>query len=487
MSTVDSDSDIEEVLSPPKHRPRVVRRPIPVRAKSTTSGQNSSQAAALSDSDDEDDEDFFRFRPAPAALQESEGDAQLAETNGTKKSAADTSSADDIVDLDNSDDDDDDDDEDDSGQSQESVAGEKRKHEENAGGEQMRRVRSRSVSLTPPPEAPRQSEPAPVFTRKNNAADNYYMLESDSEAAGPPYANRELDPALQAVIQSEALSASAGRSTESGSHAPSPRPHGAASPAPQLSRGTLERVQIEFQFMFDPAFLQYELPAMWDKRRWGRVKPTSHKTIEKKLDEHIAVVAFTSDIMAKALKAYSDIFLVDVLATDPVLMDRTMRVFPTSTLSSLGDRPAFYIKVYPRSVYNRLREQEAFEQEQLALEREQTRKELEMVRELQQNAAASDDLDQDIMHSETEDAGEAAGNTAEGIRLKIRDKAGKDTLLLVTPATTVKAVIENYRKLAQLDASMKIRLEFDDEALNPSDTIGNTEVEDDDMLTAFWG
>ncbi|KAJ1756877.1 hypothetical protein LPJ54_006690, partial [Coemansia sp. RSA 1824] len=67
----------------------------------------------------------------------------------------------------------------------------------------------------------------------------------------------------------------------------------------------------------------------------------------------------------------------------------------------------------------------------------------------------------------------------------IRDKAGRDTLLLVTAATKVQAVVENYCKLAQLPPNTRVRLEFDDEALDPNDTIGSTEIEDDDMLTAY--
>ncbi|KAJ2417804.1 hypothetical protein GGF41_005296, partial [Coemansia sp. RSA 2531] len=64
--------------------------------------------------------------------------------------------------------------------------------------------------------------------------------------------------------------------------------------------------------------------------------------------------------------------------------------------------------------------------------------------------------------------------------------SGKDTLLLVTTATTVQAIIDNYVNMAGLSAKTAVTLEFDDERLDPSSTIGDTEVEDDDMLTAFW-
>ncbi|KAJ2628058.1 hypothetical protein H4R22_004095, partial [Coemansia sp. RSA 1290] len=243
------------------------------------------------------------------------------------------------------------------------------------------------------------------------------------------------------------------------------------------------KVQIEFRFMFDPEFLASELPCMWEKQRWGRVKPTSTKTIEKKLNGQVAVIAFTSDLVANALKAYSDAFYVDVLATDPVLMNGTMRVFPTSTVASLGSDLAFYIKVFPRSVYNRWHEREALEKARLAQEREQARKDMEMVRALQEHAAAHG-VDELQDSDENEQPGDAPA--AGGIRIKIRDRAGRDTLLLVTAETSVETVIRNYRQLAKLPEATSIQLEFDDEALDPSDTIGDTEIEDDDMLTAIW-
>ncbi|KAJ2433557.1 hypothetical protein IWW46_006348, partial [Coemansia sp. RSA 2440] len=110
-------------------------------------------------------------------------------------------------------------------------------------------------------------------------------------------------------------------------------------------------------------------------------------------------------------------------------------------------------------------------------EREQARRDLEMVRELQQTG------DTQILTSEP--VYEQSAQSTQGIRIKIRDKAGRDTLLLVTAATKVQAVVENYCKLAQLPPNTRVRLEFDDEALDPNDTIGSTEIEDDDMLTAY--
>ncbi|KAJ2496053.1 hypothetical protein GGH96_006085 [Coemansia sp. RSA 1972] len=412
------DSDVEEVTVT---RPRVIRRPVPVRNVSALHGAES----------ESDDDDFFRLHQKTLPV-----DSDSSSNAPSPEVAAAEPNEEQVVDLDS-------DSDVDSASDIETnaVVGEKRKHTEDAPN-----PRSRSVSLTPPPTAPRQEPalnapaPAPHI--------HTYDLDSDADT-------RDLDPSLRAVIQSTPTHT---RTSDS--------------PAPRTPRPALERVQIEFQFMYDPEFLTHELPLLWDPRRWGRVR--SPATIEKKLQEHVAVVVFTSDIVATAVAAYSDIFVVDVLATDPVLMDRITRVFPTSTLASLGDKLAVYIKVFPRSVYNRRREREAVEMARVEGERKQAERDMEMVRELQMGDTPSESVYE-----------EQEKSAPQGIRIKIRDKAGRDTLLLVTGATKVQAVVENYCKLAQVPPNTRVRLEFDDEALDPNDTIGSTEIEDDDMLTAF--
>ncbi|KAJ2851572.1 hypothetical protein IWW36_001056 [Coemansia brasiliensis] len=487
MANYISDSDVEEVVSPAPSRlkPRVVRRPVPVRTQSATSGQDSTFAGAISDSDssDADDDDFFRLNRAPSATEEeSEKAATLGNSPGTTPRQLSTDNN--IVSLENSD-------SDAEAEEQDSIkhsTSAKRRHDSEQNGEQERRVRSRSVSLTPPPEAARVNggaESERLETDHKEPVESF-VLESESETeeqsrAAEDFGTSDLDPALQAVIQSEAMTPSRGGSVGPANQLASPQPY-ANSPATRTHHNAvLEKVQIEFRFIFDPEFLASELPCIWEQKRWGRIKSTSAKTIEKKLNGQIAIIAFTSELVANVLKAYSDAFYIDVLATDPVLMNGTMRVFPTSTVASLGSDLAFYIKVFPRSVYNRWHEQEILEKTQLAMEQEQARRDMENA--LQKHTASGIGLP-DLDGTDVQESGTAA--TAGGIRIKVRDRAGKDTLLLVTTETSVETVIKNYRQLAKLPETTRIQLEFDDEVLNPSDTIGDTEIEDDDMLTAIW-
>ncbi|KAJ1898450.1 hypothetical protein LPJ66_002731, partial [Kickxella alabastrina] len=246
----------------------------------------------------------------------------------------------------------------------------------------------------------------------------------------------------------------------------------------------LEKVQVEFQLVYDAEFLSIDVPATWNPKRWPRVKPGDQDKITKKLNNRIAVVIFSNDTVGRALQAFSDNFAIDVMATDPVLKHNSMRIFLTSKLSSLGNLPVFYVKVFPRSVFNRMMEKDHMARQRQDMELEQAERDLELVHRLRQNAGeASESVDT----TDNADYGLAESASAPvGIRIKIRDSQGKDVLLMVAPTTTVQSIIDNYCKIAGLPAGAQVSLEFDDEKLNPKATVGETDIEDDDMLSASW-
>ncbi|KAJ2318112.1 hypothetical protein GGI00_006652, partial [Coemansia sp. RSA 2681] len=287
----------------------------------------------------------------------------------------------------------------------------------------------------------------------------------------------DLDPALQAIMQdSDAMA----RQT-------SARPTTSALPEKAVT------THVEFTFIYDDDFIAHDLPQIWDPKRWKKISPKQRPQIVKALDARMAVLVFVTDTMEKALQAFSDKFAVDVVATDPVLTINSMRVFPTSTIASLGIRPVYYVSVYPRSVFNRERERDGMERTRRAMEKEQAQRDLEMAQTLLGSThATSDDMlliDDDDSHAARDaqnDLNAPLGDAGKSMRIKVRDKSGKDALLLVTSATAIQAIIRNYISMAKLDPNTSVSLEFDDERLDPSTTIGDTEIEDDDMLTAIW-
>ncbi|KAJ2371924.1 hypothetical protein GGI05_007728, partial [Coemansia sp. RSA 2603] len=316
------------------------------------------------------------------------------------------------------------------------------------GESEGRSKRARSVSVTPPPDTSVQpaapKRPRNERTRATPAEPIYI--------ASPPDTS-DLDPSLLAAIIS-----------------------GGSAPDSSV------KVQIEFRLAYDDHFLSSEVPLTWDARRWGRVKPHESQKVRKKLDEGIAVVVFAGDTVGRALQTFSDNFRVDVAAMDPVLMQGEARVFLTSRVASLGSAPVHYVRVYPRSVYMRLRAREEEESRRREAERQEMCREMEIARELRRNASVEEVEDvEDAEQQQEQEEGPPEG----AIRIKIRNKDGKDQLLMVMPTTTVQSVVDSYRAMAGLPADASVRLEFDDEKLDPSLTIADTEIEDDDMLTAF--
>ncbi|KAJ2770507.1 hypothetical protein IWQ57_002631, partial [Coemansia nantahalensis] len=388
MYTLNSDSEVEEIAPQPAPRPRAVRRPVPVRTASSGAPGPGGSGAAAGASDDSDDDDFFRWRrrpPAPPAAESVGGAAESLGASVMREEAAAPPSLECLSDACSTGS---------AGAAAEDTGLHAKRKSPDSDSESEPEVqlpRSRSVSLTPPPF---QRPPADAHSAQSGLEEGIYVGDSDSEQSAErvqPRARRHitdissLDPALQAVL----MSGEAGE--RAGGSAPMARPEfgdglqarGSLSPAPARTRagGVLEKVQVEFQFAFDDEFLNTELPRFWEAKRWRRIKIHERAKVTKKLNEHIAVIVFMCDTMDKALRAYSATFVLDVLAMDPVLMNRTMRVFPMSTMASLGDKLAHYITVFPRSVYNRVREREALER---AREMEQSRRHLEAVRQLEQ-------------------------------------------------------------------------------------------------------
>ncbi|KAJ1801132.1 hypothetical protein LPJ59_000528 [Coemansia sp. RSA 2399] len=378
----------------------------------------------------------------------------------------------------------------------------KRKHSDNEEEEESRRRRSRSISLTPPPTGPSSPRPRSPVVRQNapkvNAAmridDNsssqgsdVLILDSDSELSTlrqrtPRVQRRDtsdisgLDPALQAAVQFDEIG--------SPPHKTRLDTTGGSSGANHL----LDKVQIEFRLKYDDVFIMHEVLATWSQAKWGKVKPHDYKKIRKELSKCIAVVAFVTDTVENAVVAFSNELPVNVMAMDPILMVNRMRIFTTVSIGSLGTKPIHYVDVYPRTVYNREREREAAERAAQAKEQEQALRDLEFARVLREtvvtnNALAQNDVGEAGRSQQQE---EEDPTTLGAVRIKIRDKAGKDVLFQATKTATIQAIIDNYKSIAKLDARVNVRLEFDDEALDPRSRVGDTEIEDDDMITAYW-
>ncbi|GJJ72219.1 hypothetical protein EMPS_04576 [Entomortierella parvispora] len=86
-----------------------------------------------------------------------------------------------------------------------------------------------------------------------------------------------------------------------------------------------------------------------------------------------------------------------------------------------------------------------------------------------------------------DDDDEEEEDQSEYVMFKIRGKDTADQKIRAKKTTTVASIINHYKRLRELDPETVVKLEFDDEAIDPSKMLGETEIEDDDMLTARIG
>ncbi|OAQ34746.1 hypothetical protein K457DRAFT_151907 [Linnemannia elongata AG-77] len=163
-----------------------------------------------------------------------------------------------------------------------------------------------------------------------------------------------------------------------------------------------------------------------------------------------------------------------------------IRLMPSSTPAALDFPARVIIDVYSQEAFKYIKEQENLER---------SRKLAEMERQAAEAAASAYELQRqqdgsggDGGDQQNDADADAEGDTSEErIFIKLRGKDTADHKIQVKKTTTVHAIISHYKSIKGIPASTMVRLEFDDEALDPTTVIGNTEVEDDDMLVVRVG
>ncbi|KAI8058481.1 hypothetical protein BDF22DRAFT_42552 [Syncephalis plumigaleata] len=150
-----------------------------------------------------------------------------------------------------------------------------------------------------------------------------------------------------------------------------------------------------------------------------------------------------------------------------VLVFKNVRLYPHGTPHSLGITSNVEIEAFTVDTF-----------EYISVERELSRK-----RKLAELVSAVEDDNSNVLADGR--SNQASNETPVWIHLKIRDKAGNDEKLRVKPTTLVSTIINEYIRIRQLPETANVRLELEGDILDPQHKVGDTDVEDDDMLTAI--
>ncbi|KAI7830584.1 ubiquitin-2 like Rad60 SUMO-like-domain-containing protein [Gamsiella multidivaricata] len=180
---------------------------------------------------------------------------------------------------------------------------------------------------------------------------------------------------------------------------------------------------------------------------------------------------------------------------------RGSRLIPSSTPLSLDFPARSVIDIYEINTYKYIKQQETLARSKKLAELDKYAKDAELLQAMQDKQEArarsqgqGQGQDQDGVGNNTKQGGhdepvEVEDDEAEVeyLHIKLRGKDTTDEKIRVKKTTTVFAILSHYKRIKKISADTPVKLEFDDEAIDPSMAVGETEIEDDDMLDVRVG
>ncbi|KAF9970031.1 hypothetical protein BGZ73_007392 [Actinomortierella ambigua] len=337
--------------------------------------------------------------------------------------------------------------------------------------------RKRELSLTPPPELPKRVFDTIPTRSRGDSMFQPIMLGDENQGANQRTTidildleekdqDTGLDPEL-ASVAAKVTSASAGSGATD-------RVHQIHSPVKQ-------------QLLQDPPkevnVLLRHLRYQWES---AHIQP--HELTRLTTDVKIAMN--DNDPFKSMMQFYAMHKM--MRPSDLIFTYRNMRLLPSATPRSLSMPSVVVLDIYTEAGYKFMRQQADEERARWLLERSQQEDEASPSKNGARNVSIASDDDNSVPNDahpatvQQDEDGEDQENSedSEFLFIKIRGKDTTDERMRVKKSTTVAAISNAYKKLKKIAANTIVRLEFDDETLPPQSTMADTDVEDDDMLTA---
>ncbi|KAG0322821.1 RNA polymerase II mediator complex subunit [Dissophora globulifera] len=400
-----------------------------------------------------------------------------------------------------------------------------------AGAEESGSKRKREISLTPPPEPPtRQYAINPLIPLRTIPTASVINLDDDFLREEP---EPELDPELQSIAakvistplspsskysqsqllsqspSSSQLSSSQGTSSVPGStsansaniyNTPSSQPslpdHNVLGAAGMLSPSTSASSPLSAAESTPPETVDILLRMIKDPNLV--VTPELEARV-KELETHIKVTVKADDNFRKTMEWYCQ--LKRIPFANMIFTYRQTRLIPSSTPRSLGFPSRTVVDVYDSVAYHHMKEQEGGRLRELERQADEAaaleatikrqhqliqQRKVQQEQQEQQRQSGADGREQDREDSEQIEAAGEEEEEVEYLYIKLRGKDTTDEKIRVKKTTTVQTIITHYKSIKKIAAETPVKLEFDDETIDPTTSIGETDVEDDDMLISFY-
>ncbi|KAF9907386.1 hypothetical protein EC991_010946 [Linnemannia zychae] len=293
--------------------------------------------------------------------------------------------------------------------------------------------RKRELSLTPPPDLPSRRLPvhAPVTVKPANTSVTAIDLDVDDDDEDDYEKTKELDPELASI-------------------------------AAKLN-------SIASQQSMEAAMNRHPL----------LVVPPEYEEAMRLHERPVQVTVRSSNMFREVMTFYCRQKNINYANT--VFTYSGVRLMPSSTPAALDFPTRAIIEAYDQEAHRYIKDQENLERSRRLAEMERQAAETAAASQDNSSHGAGDGGQQDSNHDGEDDG------SAEYIFIKLRGKDTSDEKIRVKKTTTVNAIISHYKSIKRIPASTTVKLEFDDEALDLTTVIGDTEVEDDDMLVVRVG
>ncbi|KAG0074815.1 Protein esc2 [Podila epicladia] len=358
--------------------------------------------------------------------------------------------------------------------------------------------RKRNLSLTPPPEAPvfhyKPAYDAPRSTAPQPSKYDTIDLDDDDDDDV-----QELDPELASIAQklskrvmtrtasddamlsptlqpSGSQSYFSSSSSQPGSRLQSPnssQDHSGSQETPPMSTTPAIDINIMIRKIRDPRL----------------VVPPEMESVMREIEKPIKFIIKSDQPFRTSMELYCR--QKHTQLAEVVFALRGNRLLPSSTPQTVDCPLIAVLDVYEVDAFKYYKEQEKLQdaqrlaQMEMELAQYQQQEEIEKQKEEEEarKKAERDSANGEDEEEEEEDKVEEE----EFLFIKLRGLDTQDEKLRVKKSTTIEAVLKHYRRLKKLDPDTPVHLSWDDEDLDPTSTIGDTDVEDDDMLSVRIG
>ncbi|OMJ09729.1 hypothetical protein AYI70_g10762 [Smittium culicis] len=230
-------------------------------------------------------------------------------------------------------------------------------------------------------------------------------------------------------------------------------------------KGNLKKsnVNVSLSLKLDDTFIDKEMkninPFLWNS------KNLSNCEVSSKSEFKLSFKINNDDMFATSLEKLSKDKKIPSDLSKFTLVFEGVKVYPTVTPKAISSLNKISIDYYPNLVYSRFVQQQKEDSEIPSI-------------------SLNSSLDTAAINAVIQNASESLQEN--NIKIKIRDKSGNDQFLDVGKNVLISDIIIQYKKMRGISDSVAVKFNFDDENLDPDVPIKDTEVEDEDMITAIY-